>query len=110
MLAADVGHSGPALRLPQCAQNLLLGMSLFRHLRILLDRVQRTTLADPDSTYPWLAFGFWVTFRVDWQFDWSRDVLIMNTESIVLLTEMGESLAQGLVGEPYQSLERQVQL
>jgi hypothetical protein len=29
MLAADVSYSGAALRLPQCAQNLLLRMSLF---------------------------------------------------------------------------------
>jgi hypothetical protein len=28
----------------------------------------------------------------------------LNTASIVLLTEMGESLAQGFVGDPYQSL------
>lgn len=53
-LVRFVRHPGAALRLSQCAQNLLLRMSLFRHLRIHLDRVQRTTPAASDSTY--LAF------------------------------------------------------
>src|SRR5271167_5168245 len=56
VLAADVGHPGAALRLPQCPQDLLLPMSLLRHLRVLLVLVQRTTLAASNSTYPWLAF------------------------------------------------------
>src|SRR5208337_4007792 len=45
VLAADVGHPGAALRLSQRPQDLLLRMSLLRHLRVLLVLVQRTTLA-----------------------------------------------------------------
>src|SRR5208337_1185791 len=56
VLAADLGHPGAALRLPQCPQDLLLRMSLLRHLRVLLVLVQRTTLAASNSTCPWLAF------------------------------------------------------
>jgi hypothetical protein len=44
MLAADIGHPGAALRLVQGPQNLLLGMSLLRHLGVLLALFQKTTL------------------------------------------------------------------
>src|SRR5258708_4244947 len=53
VLAADVGHPRAALRLPQRAQYLFLRMSLFRHLRVLLFALQRTTLAASNSTYRW---------------------------------------------------------
>ncbi len=56
MFAADLGHSGAALRLTQGPQDLLFRMSLLQHLRVLLVLVHRTTLAASNSTYRWLVF------------------------------------------------------
>src|SRR5271170_6804216 len=60
VLAANVGHPGAALRLSQCPQNMLLRMSLLRHLRVLL-------FSSRGPRWPLLTqlaggslFGFWV--------------------------------------------------
>ena len=58
VFAADVGHSGAALRPAQGPQGLLFRMSVLHHRRVFLALVHRTTLAAPNSTYHWLAFWF----------------------------------------------------
>src|ERR1700677_3996677 len=68
MLAADVGHPCAALRLVQGAQNLLFGMTLLRHFRVLLALFQKTTLKAHDSTYHWRDFR--VLGHAAWRGKW----------------------------------------
>src|ERR1700677_1280828 len=66
MLAADVGHPAAALGLVQGAQNLLFGMTLLRHFRVLLALFQKTTLKAHDSTYHWRDFRVLGQFMKSW--------------------------------------------
>ena len=58
VFAADVGHSGAALRPAQGPQDLLFRMSVLHHRACLPCSRPRTMPAAPNSTYRWLAFRF----------------------------------------------------
>jgi hypothetical protein len=61
MLAADLDHRIPRLRLPQHPQNLLFAASSLRHLQALLSPSREPRQAAISQLHSGLVFGFWVT-------------------------------------------------
>jgi ABC-type antimicrobial peptide transport system ATPase subunit len=85
MLAADVGHPRAALRLMQGAQNLLFGMTLLRHHRVLLALLQKTPLNARDSTYQCWVFrglGHRYSLRLNQQQSTSTILISFEDEAV----------------------------